>query len=197
MVFDINPSIIAFPSRLVYKLTKTDLTIIIEIIILALKENFTIINIPTSFQQKSYISKQIDLFNFMKIILYMVKNSIATFLLVGLTALIFTQILLIFLLILNIPRLTSLIIANETSIWFGFSLNDMFYSSFKNKWNYKFVSKGVRYNIIYAITELVTSFLAFLLNKYIGIHIVWANVIMSILVAPLNYFLNIVYTWKW
>lgn len=188
-----------FPADLLPYLHTRGMEFSTEVIVASLKSNIPIYNVPIDYNPRQGSPSKLRRFrDSLKISWFMFKEGMARFTLNGILSLLIAQIILVILLGIGLEKILSLILSGEVSIWFGFILNDKYYSRVKCEGLcMKFVLRGVKYNLIYASSVLLASFTALLLHNFLKLHLVLANLLASLLVFPLNYVINLHLTWKW
>jgi putative flippase GtrA len=195
-VSDTQTGLKVIPSSLVYMFKSIGMEFSTEVLVIAIRKRMPIISLPIEYYPRSSPSKLRAVRDFIRIIIYMSRESIIKFLLIGFLSLLFAQLVLVFLLKLNFQNFLALLVAGESSIWFGFTLNDRVYAR-EYKSLRSFFIRGLKYNLNYVVSVLMGAVLAYLIHRYTGLHLVYSNFIVSLILVPVNYYLNLVYTWSW
>lgn len=195
-VSDTQSGLKVFPVTLLSRLSARGMEFSTEVIIRALKLGIPIREVPIEYYPRIGSPPKLRrVRDFISIVMFMLKESIRHFLLVGILSLAAAQAILAALLAIGLQRMHALLIAGEASIWFGFTLNDRYYKKRDKDCCYSFLLRGLKYNLIYVASIIIATILAMYISEFTRLHLVIANTIAAFIVLPINYYLNIRFTW--
>lgn len=195
-ITDSQSGLKVFPATLLPYLSAKGMEFSTEVIIRAIKLGLPVYEIPIDYYPRIGSSSKLrKIRDFIRIVSFMFKESIRHFLLVGVLSFIIAQIVLAILLTTGLQGIYALLIAGETSIWFGFILNDKYYKRKRSESIKSILLRGLKYNLIYALSIIIAIILAISISRYIHLHLLIANFITALMILPVNYYLNIRFTW--
>ncbi|MEM1961786.1 MAG: bifunctional glycosyltransferase family 2/GtrA family protein [Sulfolobales archaeon] len=196
---DTQSGLKVFPADLLEHLSTNGMEFSTEVIVASLKSGIPIYSVPINYYPRLGSPSKLRRFrDFMRILWFIFRESITRFMLSGVLSLLIAQVILLILLTIGLEKLPSLILSSEVSIWLGFMINDRYYNFLQDKDSYRdFIWRGLKYNSIYVFSIILASGIALLIHNCVDLHLVLANFIASIMIFPLNYFINIRLTWNW
>ncbi|MEM4435662.1 MAG: glycosyltransferase [Thermosphaera sp.] len=198
-ISDTQSGLKVFPADLLQHLSTNGMEFSTEVIIASLKLGIPIYSVSVNYYPRLGSPSKLRRFrDFMRILWFMFRESITRFMLNGIFSLLIAQGILLILLTIDLEKVFSLILTSEVSIWLGFMINDRYYNFLRGMDSYGgFIWRGLKYNGIYVFSVILASGIALLIHNCIGLHLVLANFIASVMIFPLNYFVNIRLTWNW